>query len=59
LEGYKLDGDNFLNSIVPGNETWVAHNTIRLKPRNSPNSGVTPLHPQPESSKLKFQQKKS
>jgi len=31
LEGYELDGDNFLNSIVTGNETWVAHYTPETK----------------------------
>jgi len=31
LEGYELDCDNFLNSIVTENETWVAHYTPETK----------------------------
>jgi len=32
--------------------------TIHLKPRDIPNSGGTPLHPQPKSSKPPFHPKK-
>uniref|UniRef100_A0A8D8R8P0 Histone-lysine N-methyltransferase SETMAR n=1 Tax=Cacopsylla melanoneura TaxID=428564 RepID=A0A8D8R8P0_9HEMI len=31
LERYELEGDNFLNSIVTGDETWVAHYTPETK----------------------------
>ncbi|KAL4126639.1 hypothetical protein QTP88_010851 [Uroleucon formosanum] len=31
LERYELDGDNFLKSIVTGDETWVAHYTPETK----------------------------
>jgi hypothetical protein len=31
LERYELEGDNFLKSIVTGDETWVAHHTPETK----------------------------
>jgi len=31
FECYELDGDNFLNSIIIGNETRVAHYTLETK----------------------------
>ncbi|KAL4100863.1 hypothetical protein QTP88_020892 [Uroleucon formosanum] len=40
-------------------EMKLGLHTIHLKPRDNPNSGVTPLHPQLKSSKPPFQQKKS
>jgi len=31
LERYELEGDNFLSSVVTGDETWVAHYTPETK----------------------------
>jgi hypothetical protein len=36
-------------------EMKLGLHTIRLKPRDSPNSGLTPVYPQPKSTKLPFQ----
>jgi len=57
LTRYPQEGDEFLDSIVRGDETWVLHQT--LNPSNSNYNGPIRIPPEPKNSNLQFQCKRS